>query len=254
MGGLGDPRRANILHILPPAAATVNGIFKLYVRIRKQAILSCPAMRYTIPMNNMRNPRPTHDALGSPWRTLASAEKYHNPWLVVTEHQTVRPDGQMGIYGIVDPGDNVTMVALDDQGQVLLVRDFIYPVQAWAWSLPSGAVAAGEEPRAAAARELAEEGGVAAAEWQDLGTYWLSPGISPQTSFLFLARGLQTVPAHPEPTEVLTRRWLPLAAALRAARAGTIRHAVAALALLRAQELLAPTEIVPPRNGRDIVQ
>lgn len=205
-------------------------------------------MRYTTRMDNMRKARPTHDAPGSPWRTLASEEKYRNPWLVVTEYQTVRPDGNPGIYGIVDPGDNVTMVAVDDQGQVLLVRDFIYPVQEWAWSLPSGAVEPGEEPRAAAVRELAEEGGVAATEWRDLGTFWMTPGISPQTSFLFLARGLQSVPSQPEPTEVLTRRWLPLAAALRATREGTIRHAVSALALYRALELLAPAEIVSPRN------
>lgn len=197
-------------------------------------------------MDNIRTARPTQDAPDSPWRTLTSTERYRNPWLVVTEHATLRPDGNPGIYGIVDPGDNVTIVALNDQGQVLLVRDFIYPVQEWAWSLPSGAVEPGEDPAAAAARELAEEGGIAATDWQPLGTFWISPGISPQTSFLFLARSLQSVPAQPEPTEVLTSRWLPLAEAVRACADGTIRHAVSALALHRVANLLAGVEQVLP--------
>lgn len=166
---------------------------------------------------------------------MAAIERYRNPWIVVTEHQVLRPDGTPGIYGVVDPGDNATIVALAADGCVLLVRDFIYPMQQWAWSLPSGAVEPEEAPLEAAVRELREEGGVEAAIWQLLGSYWLTPGIAAQTSFLYLARTLQSVPAAPEVTEVLTRRWVPLAEALAMCQRGAIRHATAALALMLAQ-------------------
>jgi len=178
------------------------------------------------------------DVPTSPWHTLTARETYRNPWLAVTEYAVTRPDGSAGIYGIVEPGDNVTILAIDDQQQVLLVHDFIYPVQEWAWSLPSGAVEIGEDIAAAAARELAEEGGLLAQQWQLLGSFWLTPGISPQTSHCFVARGLQQIGTRLEPTEVITHRWVSLAEATQACVTGDIRHATAIIPLLLAQHLL----------------
>lgn len=182
--------------------------------------------------------RPEADVPGSPWQTVARQERYRNPWMVVAEHQVIRPDGAPGIYGVVDPGDNVTVVALDDAGRVLLIRDFVYPVQAWAWSLPGGMVDPGEEVAAAAARELAEEAGITASEWTPLGVFWLTAGISPQTSHAFLARDLRRVAAQPEGTEVITDTWVPLADAVAQAHAGAMRDAPSVLALLFAAEWL----------------
>ncbi len=179
-----------------------------------------------------RKPRPFAEAASSPWKTLDSREVYANPWLAVTEHAVIWPDGSRNVYGIADPGDNVTIAAINDANEVLLVHDFVYPVQQWAWSLPSGAIEAHEQPQIAAARELAEEGGVIAGRWDLLGTAWLTPGISPQTSFCFLARDLTPVSARPEPTEVITQRWLPLAEAVRWCKSGEIRHATAIMTLL----------------------
>lgn len=181
--------------------------------------------------HNARSPRPIVDAPDSPWRTLHAREQYRNPWVAVTEYQVMRPDGQPGIYGVVDPGDNVTIVARDAAGRVLLVRDFIYPMQQWAWSLPSGAVEADEDPATAAVRELREEGGVQAQRWDALGQFWTTPGIARQTSFLFLARDLVAVAAQPEPTEVISRQWVDLAEAVAMCQRGEIHHALAALAL-----------------------
>jgi 8-oxo-dGDP phosphatase len=182
--------------------------------------------------------RPTVDAPNSPWHTQERTEQYRNPWLVVTEHQVTRPDGQPGIYGVVDPGDNVTIVAIDDGGRVLLVHDFVYPVQEWSWSLPSGGVEPDETPAQAAMRELREEGGMVALQWTLLGRFWTTPGISPQMSHLYLARGLQAVPPAPEPTEVMTVRTMPLTEALAQCQRGEMRHAVTALGLWLASERL----------------
>ena len=195
-----------------------------------------------------RRARPTADAPGSPWQTHQQVEQYRNPWIVVTEHQVTRPDGQPGIYGVVDPGDNVTIVALDDAKRVLLVRDFVFPVQEWSWSLPSGAVEGGESPTEAAIRELREEGGLEAKHWSLLGNYWTTPGISPQMSYLFLARGLHSVPATPEPTEVITHRTVALTEALAQCLRGEIRHSLAALGLWLTSERLLAEHVAPPIN------
>lgn len=182
--------------------------------------------------------RPAGDAPDSPWQTQSAREVYSNRWLTVTEFQVTRPDGTPGIYGVPDPGDNVTIAAIDEQRRVLLISDFSYTIQRWITALPGGAIEPGEDPLVAAKRELEEEGGVTANHWELLGSFWLSPGISPQTSFCFLARDLTMVPPHPESTEIITREWTPLTDALDHTRDGTIRHATAVMSLRLAIEHL----------------
>lgn len=185
-----------------------------------------------------RDQRVRRDAPGSPWRTVAAREVYRNPWLSVTEYQVVRPDGKPGIYGVVDPHDNAAIVALDDDERVLLVGEFLYPLQEYAWMIPSGTVEDGEDPGAAARRELEEEAGYMAAEWSSLGVYYLSSGISTQRSFAFLARGLTQGMSRPEGTEQLVPRLVPLVEARAMCRRNEIRDAPSVMALWRAWEAL----------------
>ncbi len=189
------------------------------------------------------DPRPTADAPGSPWHTHASRIVYRNPWITVTEHQVTRPDGAPGLYGVVDPGDNVTIVALTHDGRVWLVEDFLYPIQRRAWQLPSGAIEPGEEPLAAAQRELLEETGLTAMRWETLGVYYLSPGVMTQRSALFLARDLTEGSALHEGTERgMIARALPLDEAYGAclnAKESSGVSAVTALGLWLARARLA---------------
>jgi 8-oxo-dGTP pyrophosphatase MutT (NUDIX family) len=172
-------------------------------------------------------PDPPH----SPWRTVGAREVYRNPWLAVTEYAVIRPDGQPGIYGVVDPGDNVSVVPLDDEEHVWLIGEFRYPTQRFAWTLPSGKVEAGEDTLAAARRELAEETGLHAAEWEMLGAHPLSAGTSTQISHIYLARDLCQGEARPEGTERLTLRRLPLREAVEACRTGAITDATGVLGI-----------------------
>jgi 8-oxo-dGTP pyrophosphatase MutT (NUDIX family) len=175
-----------------------------------------------------------HDPAESPWRTLAARRVYSNPWLSLIEYEVMRPDGRHGIYGVVDPGPNATIVALDEHEQVRLVGDFVHPLQRHMWGLPSGKVEEDETPLAAAQRELVEEAGVEATEWLPLGAYDLSPGIMTQVSHIFLARGLRTVAARPEGTERFTLRTQALREALDACLRGELRSAVTVLGIWRA--------------------
>jgi 8-oxo-dGTP pyrophosphatase MutT (NUDIX family) len=183
------------------------------------------------------------DAPGSPWRTVGAREVYRNPWLSVTEYEVIRPDGQPGIYGVVDPGDNVTIVALEDDERLWLVREFLYPLQTTEWFLPTGAIERGEEPLAAAQRELAEETGLRAERWTLLGAYSLSPGISSQIGHIFLARGLQHGAASPEGTEQISTRLIPLREALAACLRNEIRATLAVVGVWRVWSLLHENEL-----------
>jgi 8-oxo-dGDP phosphatase len=170
----------------------------------------------------------------SPWQTLAAREVYRNPWLTVTEYSVVRPDGTPGIYGVVDPGDNACVLALDADDSVWLIGEFVYTLQRYEWMLPSGKIEPGEEPLHAAQRELAEETGLTADDWQPLGAYDLSSGVSTQVSHIFLARGLHVGEAAPEGTERLALKRMPLRDACDACLRGEIRDAPSVLGIWRA--------------------
>ena len=187
---------------------------------------------------NARAPGGGPDAPESPWLTLGSHEVYRNPWLIVTEYDVLRPDGQRGIYGVVDPGANVTIVALENDETIWLIREFSYPLQRDRWILPTGRVEPGEDPLLAAQRELAEEVGLRADAWQLLGAFPLSGGVSTQVSHIFMARELHPGAAAPEGTEQIAPHQMPLTQAYAACLDGAISDAPAVLAIWRAWALL----------------
>nr|WP_123816513.1 NUDIX hydrolase [Myceligenerans xiligouense] len=92
------------------------------------------------------------------------------------------------------PG-SVVVVAVDDDGNVLLLRQYRHPVGAFLWELPAGLLDIdGEDPHIAAARELAEEADVRAARWDVLLDLLPTPGGSNEAVRVFLARELTPVP------------------------------------------------------------
>lgn len=173
------------------------------------------------------------DPPGSPWKTLGAHEVYRNPWMRVTEYAVRRPDGSRGIYGVVDPGDNVTIVALDEEQQLYLVGEFRYIVGRYQWKLPSGRVDEGEDELSSAKRELREEAGIEAERWTPLGRYYLSDGVLTQACFIYLATGVRHVQATPESTEIFTIRAMPLSDAFSATLSGELDDAPTVMGVWR---------------------
>ena len=100
------------------------------------------------------------------WKTLSSRTAYENAWLRVREDQVIRPDGQPGIYGVVEIRPSVGIVALNDRDEIVLVGQWRYTVNHYSWEIPRGGSRADEvDIQCAAERELAEEAGVIAALW-----------------------------------------------------------------------------------------
>jgi len=162
---------------------------------------------------------------------------YENRWLRFEAHDMIHPNGQAGEHGVVvTPRASATVVL--DGDDVVLARQARYAVDRIVLEIVKGGAEAGEDPQAAAARELREELGLVAARWDDLGIVYEIPSIVQEHVSLFLAREIGAVASAPEDIETIELVRLPFRDALRAAGRGEITDAVTATALLRAAQYL----------------
>ncbi|MGC4870273.1 NUDIX domain-containing protein [Micromonospora sp. DT53] len=158
---------------------------------------------------------------------------------VVTEEVTM-PGGGTGLRDLVRHVGAVAVVALDDAGQVVLIRQYRHPVGRHLWELPAGLMdVSGEELPAAALRELAEEADLTAGRVDVLVDLHSSPGFTNEIVRVFLARDLGEVPAderherHDEEADLQVVR-IDLDEAVAMVLAGEITNASAVAGLLAA--------------------
>jgi 8-oxo-dGTP pyrophosphatase MutT (NUDIX family) len=170
----------------------------------------------------------------NPWTRLARRVAYENPWVTLWHDDVLRPDGQPGIYGVVHYRNlAVGVVALDEQDRILLVGQYRYTLDLYSWELPEGGAPAGEEPLAAAKRELLEETGCSAAHWEELLRAHLSNSVSDEGAVVYLALGLAQGRPEPEGTERLQVRRVPFAEALGMVQRGEITDAISVMGIQR---------------------
>ena len=155
------------------------------------------------------------------------------------EDVTVRlPDGGQAVYNLVEHTGSVSIVPLDDEGNLLFVRQFRLGVMDELLELPAGTKPAGEDPLDCASREVREETGMAAGEMILLGDFYLAPGYSSERMFVYLARDLRYDPLEHDADEFLQLVKIPVAEAYALALRGELRDSKSLASLLLALPLL----------------
>lgn len=129
------------------------------------------------------------------WQTLRSRVAYENPWIRVREDAVLRPDGTPGVYGVVEVrSPAVFVVPVTEADEVVLISVDRYALGTESLEIPAGGTD-GEDPLAAAARELREETGLAARDLVDLGPVYSLNGVSHAPGRVVLATGLHPLGA-----------------------------------------------------------
>jgi 8-oxo-dGDP phosphatase len=173
------------------------------------------------------------------WPVVSSAELLRGRLITVRTDKVRMPGNNVAEREVVIHPGAVAALALDDAGQVLLIRQYRHPVARLLWEIPAGLCdVAGEPPWQTARRELLEEAGYRARDWRLLADYFSSPGYSTERLRVFLARDLEFVPEAerdftPADEETqLVPAWIPLDEAVRKVLAGDLHNGVAALAVM----------------------
>ncbi|MDQ6670712.1 MAG: NUDIX hydrolase [Chloroflexota bacterium] len=143
-----------------------------------------------------------------------------------------QPDGSTYLREIVEHAPGAAVVAVDADGQVLLVRQLRPAVDAHLLELPAGLVEPGEQPIDTARRELEEETGFTAQHLEPLVRFYTSPGFSTELLHVFLATGLHTGGVHLDGEEDIQLVRLPLQQAIDQALNGEISDAKTVSGLL----------------------
>jgi 8-oxo-dGDP phosphatase len=180
------------------------------------------------------------------WPVVSSAERYRGKIISVRSDTIRSPDGNTAEREVVEHTGAVGVLALDESGRVLMIRQYRHPVGRLLWELPAGLRdVAGEPVLQTARRELLEETGYRAARWNVLVDCFSSPGISTERLRVFLARGLELAPEAdrdfvPENEEAhLLVDWVPLEEAVSLVLAGELHNSVAVMGILAAHAVSA---------------
>lgn len=152
--------------------------------------------------------------------------------------ETFELGGAPIVREFMDHSGAVGVLALDDDDRVLLIKQYRHPIRMRDWEIPAGLLdVPGEDPLAAAKRELAEEADLEASEWAVLADFATSPGGSDEVIRVYLARGLRaTAEAYEREDEEaeLETRWVPLDECVDAVLDRRIHNGPLAMAVLAA--------------------
>lgn len=144
------------------------------------------------------------------WRTISSQMIFEDPWIRLRVDRIEQLGFQARPYSVIELKGGVGIVALNEQSQIVLVGQYRYPVSRYSWEIPKGAFndfsVTKRQPLATAKRELKEETGYRAKQWDSLTLVNTLLGSTNDEVYLFCARNLTTGKSQLEKGEDITVR------------------------------------------------
>lgn len=155
-------------------------------------------------------------------KQIDSRLMYDGNFITVRKDNVLLPDGSTSTREYITHPGAVAVLALLDNGKLVMERQFRYPLHREFIELPAGKIDEGEDILICAQRELLEETGYVAREWIHLTTSWPCIGYADERMEYFFARGLTHQGSNLDDGEFLEVFELALADALEWVRVGKI--------------------------------
>jgi ADP-ribose pyrophosphatase len=184
-----------------------------------------------------------NDAARHGFPVRGTRELYRGRVMALRADEVEMPGGRVATREIVEHPGAVAVAALDDEDRLAVIHQYRHAVRRRLDELPAGLLdVTGEDPAVTAARELAEEAGLAAEHWSVLLDVVPSPGLSDESVRVYLATGLSEVPRpslNDDEESDLRLQWRSVADAVREALGGVIVNGVSVAAVLAVRAVLA---------------
>lgn len=143
-------------------------------------------------------------------KTVSSEEIFNGKIVKLRVDQVKMPKGNLAVREIVEHPGGVGIVAVTDNDEIIMVKQFRKPVEKPIYEIPAGKLDNGEEHRLCGIRELEEETGYKAKNFDYLGFMYPSPGFSAEITHVYLATGLIEGEVHLDPDEYLDVEYIPV--------------------------------------------
>lgn len=175
------------------------------------------------------------------WRVLETAYPFENEiYKLRNDRIQVEGNGETS-YAYLERADAIIVVPVTNDGRIVLLRQYRYPVDEWCWEVPAGGSHdTGDAPlEDVVLKEMEEEIGATCAKIEHIAFFYSSNSMSDEKCHVYLATGVELKQKpNTEETENIRMHPMPAAEAIKLARGGQIKTAPCALALLLCEDAL----------------
>jgi|ERR1043165_1605224 8-oxo-dGTP pyrophosphatase MutT (NUDIX family) len=175
----------------------------------------------------------------NPWKTLSSEKVFESPWISVTKHDVLNPNGNPGGYGVVHfKNMALGVLPLDKDNYTWIVGQYRYPIDQYSWEIPEGGGKWDVDPLESAKRELHEETGITAQKWTKIQEMHLSNSASDEFCILYVAQELSFGQSEPEDDEQLEVRKIHFDELYKMVRDGEVTDSLTVAAVLKVKLMM----------------
>ncbi|MDF2436490.1 MAG: mismatch repair protein MutT [Bacteroidota bacterium] len=180
----------------------------------------------------------------NPWTTLTSEKVYESPWIGITKHDVLNPNGNPGTYSVVHfKNIAIGILPLDKDYNTYIVGQYRYPINRYSWEIPEGGGQLHVPPLDSAKRELHEETGISAAKWTKIQELHLSNSASDEFGILYVAQDLSFGESEPEDDEKLEIKKLHFNELYKMVENGEITDSLSVMAVLKVKLMMLEGKI-----------
>lgn len=168
-----------------------------------------------------------------------SSERIFDGKIINLRVDTVElPNGKQGKRETVEHPGAVAVIAINDNNEILMVKQFRHAVQEIIWEIPAGKLEKGEDPKDCAERELSEETGYKAKQIKQLAHFFTTPGFTDEAMYLFIAKDLTLDKQNLDEDEFVIVEKIPINMAVNMIYQGEIVDSKTIVGILMAKDIL----------------